>query len=1015
MNSEQWKQLDKLLHAALERAPEERGAFLREACAGNEGLEREARALLTLEQKAEGFLETPAIETASGAIPEQSGNWPQKDLFPVDAVVSHYRIVGKLGVGGMGIVYRAEDLELGRSVALKFLPDELARDPHAIERFRREARAASSLNHPNICTIYEIERHQERSFIVMEFLDGTTLRRRIVAGPLRIATLLSLAIEIADGLDAAHSTGITHRDIKSANLFVTAREHAKILDFGLAKIASEYSPNMDDTALPTRTIDDQLTATGTVVGTVSHMSPEQIRGERLDQRTDLFSFGVVLYEMATGKLPFEGPTQGSVFDLILNRDPIPPVQLNTALPPEIGRIIGKCLEKDRALRYQHAAEIRADLQRLKHQTETAPLLTGARRDLWKTALFATVILAGLGLAAYLYSQRTPKLTDKDTITLAEFRNNTGDPVFDETLRQGLAVQLGQSPFLSVVPEASVRRTLRLMGRSAQTQLTPDIAREVCERMGSAAVLEGSIARMGQQYVLALLATNCTGEPLDNEQETAPRKEDVLNALSRMAIQFRSRAGESSATVRKHNTPLAEATTASLEALKAYDAGLKLHFSSGARAALPLFKRATEIDPEFAMAHSYLGRMYANLEESDLAAQSMRRAWQLRDRGSDREKLAITTRYSELVTGNLEELRQTSEAWMHSYPRDSQPYIGLSVCDRAMAHYEQALAAGRKAVDIDPGFPPGYYSLAADYIYLDRLKDAEDTLRGAAERGLETDEFIMLAYDIACLRDDSAGRQREAARARRRSEGDNWISNKEAAALAYSGHLQDARNASGRAVAQARQAGQQERAAQWETAAAVREGFFGNASEARNRAVAALELSKNREVEYAAAFAFAVAGDDSRSEAVANDLEKRFPEDTSIRFRDLPALRARLALNHRDISKALELLQSTVAYEEGVSHSGFGALYPIYVRGEAYLAAHRGAEAATAFQKILDHRGIVRLDPLGAIARLQLGRAFVVVGDRIKARAAYQDFLRLWKDADPDIPLLKQAKAEYTKL
>ena len=1019
MNSEQWKQLDKLLHAVLERSPEERDAFLRHACAGDERLEREARSLLTLEQQAKSFLVKPVPEAAIlGGGQEQGRDAQEASQFPPGTLVSHYRVIEKLGGGGMGVVYKAEDLELGRSVALKFLPEELALEPQAIERFRREARAASSLNHPNICTLYEVERFGERSFIVMEFLDGTTLKHRILGQPLETDKLLLLAIQIADGLDAAHSAGIIHRDIKPANLFVTTREHAKVLDFGLAKVGSaDFTLASDFGAMPTRTMEAQLTAQGSVMGTVSYMSPEQIRGEPLDTRTDLFSFGVVLYEMATGKLPFPGERQDSIFDSILNHSPIRPASLNVSLPAELERIIVKCLQKNRDVRYQKASEIGADLQLLnRHMDSMLVRRKAGPFKRWGAAILTSVIAAGLCVTAYIHSQQAGKLADKGSIVLAEFRNNTGDPVFDEMLRQGLAVQLEQSPFLTVISEASIRRTLRLMGRPAQAQLTAETAREVCERTGSTAVLEGSITRLGAQYVLALRATNCaSGDFLGSEQETASRKEDVLNALSRMASKFRTRMGESSATVQKHNTPLADATTSSLEALKAYDAGLKLQFSSGARAALPLFTRAAQIDPEFAMAHSYLGRIYANLGESDLAAENMRQAWQLRDRVSDREKLAITVRYAELVTGNLEELRQTSEAWLGTYPRDPQPYIGLAVCDRAIAHYEEAAADSRKAVEIDPGFAAGYYGLVADYITLNRLKEAADTLGRAAERGLETDEFIMLAFEIAFLRDDPAGMQRETARGRRRSGGDNWMSSYEALALAYSGHLKEARNASRRAVAQARQTEQRERAAQWEASAAVREALFGNPSEARSSATAALELSKNREVEYTAAFALALAESGAASEALADDLEKRFPEDTSIQFLDLPAVRARLALNHADASKAFELLQAAVAHEQGAPHGGVGALYPVYVRGEAYLAVHRGADAAAEFQKVLDRRAVVRLDPIGAVARLQLGRAFVLVGDKVKAKAAYQDFLRLWKDANPDVPLLKQAKAEYAKL
>lgn len=634
----------------------------------------------------------------------------------------------------------------------------------------------------------------------------------------------------------------------------------------------------------------------------------------------------------------------------------------------------------------------------------------------RTFVSAFLTLALLGILAYRF-HRIPKLTNKDKIVLADFTNTTGDPVFDGTLRQGLAVQLEQSPFLSLVSEQRIQHMLRLMDQRADARLTPELARQVCERTASAAVLEGSIASLGSQYVLGLRAKNCrTGDVLDEEQMQAARKEDVLSALSQIASKFRTRVGESLSMVEKHDTPLAEATTPSLEALKVYSAAWKVHSSSGAMAALPLFRCATEIDPKFAMAHASLGRIYADLDESDLSAEATTRAWQLLDRASDREKFFISAGYDMLVTGNLERAQQTCEAWAQTYPREGRPHHMLSgMINKTKGQYVKAAWEARKAIELDPDFGIGYYNLAVNHSYLNRLEEAEDTLRRAAGHGLEIDEFVMLEYDIAFLKGDQAGMERQGARARARSGGENWISNKEAFALAYSGHLQQARTISRRAVDEAQQAAQRERAGQWEAGAAVREALFGNASEARKRATAALELSKDREVEYGAAFALALSGDSSQAQALADDLERRFPEDTPIRFSYLPALRARLALNHGNTAKAFELLQSAVPHELGSTRGMFGALYPIYVRGEAFLAAHRGAEAAAEFQKILDHRGIVVSDPIGALAHWQLGRAFALSGDQAKAKSAYQDFLALWKDADPDIPILKQAKAEYAKL
>ena len=639
---------------------------------------------------------------------------------------------------------------------------------------------------------------------------------------------------------------------------------------------------------------------------------------------------------------------------------------------------------------------------------------------WIAAAVIVTLVVGAGTIRF-FRHRTPVLTEKDTIVLADFVNSTGDPVFDGTLRQGLAVQLEQSPFLSLIPDRRIHQILQLMGKTAEMPLTAAIANEVCERTGSAAVLEGSIAPIGTRYVLGLRATNCrTGDLLDEEQVQSTRKEDVLSALSEVARNFRTRVGESISAIEKHDTPLAEATTPSLEALKAYSAALRLHASRGAIAALPLFRRAMQIDPQFAMAHAWLGRTYADLDESDLAAESISRAWQLRDRTSDRENLWITTAYQTLVTGNLTQAQQTCEAWVQTYPRDAAPHQVLAgMTNKSAGRYEQALKEAQKAIELDPDFAIVYYSLGVNNAYLGRLERAESAINRAVARGLEIEEFVMLRYDLAFLRRDQAGMDREAARARARPGAASWISNKEAFALAYSGHLRQAREMSRGAVFEAQQTGQRERAGLWEAGEAVREALFGNSREAKKSAAAAQERSKDREVEYGAAFALAVSGDSSRSETLANDLEIRFPEDTAVQFSYLPVIRARLALNRGDVLKAIELLQTAVPHELGVPHSAvsglFGALYPIYVRGEAYLAEHRGAEAAAEFQKVLDHPGIVVADPIGAMAHLQLGRALAVSGDNAKANIAYQDFLALWKNADRDIPVLTQAEAEYAKL
>ena len=989
--------------------------------------------------------------------------------------IGHYRITARLGDGGMGVVYKAEDSRLGRNVALKFLPDDLARDPNALERFTREARAASALDHPNICTIYEIGEADGITFIAMQFLEGATLKQIIGTQPMSLDQILDIGTQIADALDAAHAKGIIHRDIKPANIFVDTRNRVKLLDFGLAKqtgadrgatVTSNATVVSDATIL--NDTDSNLTSPGTAVGTVAYMSPEQALGKPLDLRTDLFSFGVVLYQMSTGSAPFSGQTTAAIFDAILHRAPTAPVRLNPDMPAGLERIIDKLLEKDPEMRYQSAADVRSDLKRLRRETDSSRVILAASDDAaaapqsrvigaagsgsaraasaagsvaaaqfesnqssskssgatgasllarmgWKLwAPVAVVGVAAISIGGYMFAHKPAMLAEKDSVVIADFTNTTGDSVFDGTLRQGLSVQLEQSPYLNILSDAQIAQTMNLMGHPPMERLTDDMARQVCVRSNSHATIEGSISQIGNQYSLILKAVNCsTGATLTSVEATAQDKNHVLTSLNDLASSIRGKLGESLRSVQKYDAPLEMATTTSLDALKSYSMGREaLIQRADNTAAITLFERAAELDPNFAMAYASLGTVYNNAGKNELSRESMQKAYDLKDRVSDRERFYITSHYEHFYTGNYEKAISIYELQQQTYPADSGPIdLNLGVIYQQLGELEKAKATYLEAAKKQPDSQLVMGQLTGIYIATMHLDEARAMLDKAFANEKESDDYHVTLLQIAFFADDSAAVKREIDWLAAKPEVTSRLLEFEANMAVYHGQIAKALDLDRRSRAAAAGNQSKKQIASGNAGISETELLVGETDQAKKDAEDAIASVTDKSPQLTAAITLAMTGDGARAQSVHDDISKRFPEDTIMQDLLLPVLQAAIEYGRGNFAKAIDLLQPVTQYEL----SGFTNLDPAYLRGMTYLKLNKGAEAAAEFQKLIDHRGVVGTSITGPLAHLGVARARVLQNDTAGARTEYQNFLALWKDADPNLPIFKQAQEEYAKL